>query len=380
MALVQTASSFRVDHGTLGSWDPGAVTILLWLRVNALPGTSGWPNSRYLVSKDSAAGPEFRALYVRFDSVGNISFERSSYSGGSFPWATYRTNTTPLASTGEEAFVAVTLAASGTGRGKIYKGNRTTPATAQTLGTNTDIGGTPDDLSAVNWRLGNNGGVSLAADASYSMMAVFDSVLTEAEIQAWQFGFLTGAAPKLYAEYGLLGTGTQLDWSGNGYDGTVTSGAVADHAPIVPAWQAPRVWRASPATAAALAAAIAGSGTAAGALTTLIRLQGAGGGDGVAAGALTTAIRLVGAGAGSGVAAGSLATAIALRASIGGDGAALGDLLTAIALRGAASGAASGVGALTHTNLPQIASVIGDPGGADAVVAGGQATLTGSYF
>ena len=86
-------------------------------------------------------------MYCRVDSVGNISFDRSSYSGGSFPWATYRTNTTPLSATGVDKFVACTLDTSGTGRGKIYVGDRTTPATSQTLGTNTDIGGTPDQIA-----------------------------------------------------------------------------------------------------------------------------------------------------------------------------------------------------------------------------------------
>lgn len=245
MALVQTATSFRSDHGTLGSWNPGACSVLAWIRINALPGTSGWPNSRYIWSKDAPTGPEFRAMYCRVDSVGNISFERSSYSGGSFPWATYRTNTTPVSATGTAYFVAVTLATSGTGRGKIYVGTRTTLATSQTLGTNTDIGGTADDLSAINWRTGNNGGVSIPLDANHSMLAVFDTVLTIEQIQQIQMrpSLVFGQTNKKLVTFpGWDGASSVTDYSGNGYTGTVTSGAVANHAAIVNPFDSLVVW------------------------------------------------------------------------------------------------------------------------------------------
>lgn len=242
MALVQTASSFRVNHGTLGAWNVGAATVAMWVRVVNLPASSGWPNSRYLFAKNSNSGPIFPAFYCRVDSVGNVQFDRSSYSGGSYPWATYRTNTTPLASTGVDKFVAITLANSGTGRGVIYVGDRTTPAATQTLSTNTDIGGTPDDLSGLDFMVGNSAALTLALDCVFSDVLVTDTVLTQAEIQAWQYSLMRPASGvKLFTEYGLHGTGSQNDWSGNSYSGTVTNGSVAAHVPLIHGWQVPRM-------------------------------------------------------------------------------------------------------------------------------------------
>ena len=241
MALVQTASSFRVNHGTLGAWNVGAATVAMWVRVVNLPASSGWPNSRYLFAKNSNSAPIFPAFYCRVDSVGNVQFDRSSYNGGSYPWATYRTNTTPLASTGVDKFVAITLANSGTGRGVIYVGDRTTPAATQTLSTNTDIGGTPDDLSGLDFMVGNSAALTLTLDCAFSNVLATDTVLTQAEIQAYQYSLMPpSSGVKLYADYGLHGTGSQIDWSGAGYSGTVTNGAIAAHVPLMPAWQLPQ--------------------------------------------------------------------------------------------------------------------------------------------
>lgn len=109
----------------------------------------------------------------------------------------------------------------------------------------------------------------------------------------------------------------------------------------------------------ALAAAATGSGLAAGALTTAIRLAASPGGAGTATAALTTAIRLSAAAPATGVASGTLTTSIALVAAATGGGVAAAALTTGgAALAASATGMGVAAAALT-TEIRLVAAATG---------------------
>ncbi len=243
MALIQTAATFRVNHGTLGGWNPGSAGVMQWIRVASLPAVAGWPNSKRLFSKGSVStGPEFADFGSRVDSLGNISFVRSHYNGGAYSWADYRTNDTPLAATGVDKFVALVYTASGSNRGVIYVGDRETPATACALGTNTDPSGAADDLSGKDWMTGNAATLNEALDAAFSNLIICDFAPTIDEVRECQYSLMppAGGALLYVPDYGLVDLTTQQDISGNEYDGTTTDATDAEHVPVVPAWQGPQ--------------------------------------------------------------------------------------------------------------------------------------------
>ena len=68
-----------------------------------------------------------------------------------------------------------------------------------------------------------------------SRVAVWAEAFSLADCQMNYWRFLANVNMRLFCELGYgHGTGTQLDWSGNGNDGTVTGAALANHPPIVP--------------------------------------------------------------------------------------------------------------------------------------------------
>ena len=101
------------------------------------------------------------------------------------------------------------------------------------------------------------------------------------------------------------------------------------------------------AAGAALAGSAAGTSTAAGVLTTSIKLVGSAAGGSTAAAALTTAIKLAAVSAGTSSAAAALTTAIALAGSSAGVATADGALTTAIALVGSSAGSSTADGVLS---------------------------------
>lgn len=238
MALTQTADTFVVNHGTAGGWNPTAMTVIQWVRFTNLPASSGWGNSCRMWSKgDFLNDPEFFTCSARIDSVGDIRMERSHYNGGSYTWLDVRTDSTPIAA-GTTSLIAYVMADTGTQRGKIYTGTLTTLAAEATYSTQTDPSGTADDVSGDD--LYSMGGIEGAngLDGAVTLTAMYAEALTLPQIQAIQMQpsllfARSAASKKLIAFHGWNGATNVPDWSGNGYTGTITSGAVAAGAPIV---------------------------------------------------------------------------------------------------------------------------------------------------
>lgn len=246
MALTQSAASFVVNHGTMGAWDPDALTVVQWVRFTNLPSVAGWGDSCRMWSKgDFLSEPEFRTCSGRIDSVGNIRLERSHYNGGAYTWLDVRTNSTPIA-TGTDYFIAYVIDNTGTQRGRIYVGTTTTLAVEQTYSTQTDPAGTRDDVSAADfYSIGGIEGVN-GLDGAITMTAAFTAALTLAEIQQIQMmpWLVFGRTDKkIVALHGLNGTTNVPDFSGNAYTGTITDGALANGAPI----PSPFEWESPPA-------------------------------------------------------------------------------------------------------------------------------------
>lgn len=116
---------------------------------------------------------------------------------------------------------------------------------------------------------------------------------------------------------------------------------------------------ASDAVAAALAGSVSGAGAAAGLLTTRIAAAGAVSGAGAAAGLLSTRIAAAGAVAGAGAPTGRLTTAIRLAAAVQGQGAVSGTVSLMLWVSGSVAGAGAVSGTLTRAGAALAAEVLG---------------------
>jgi hypothetical protein len=115
----------------------------------------------------------------------------------------------------------------------LYSGDLTTlMAEATAYVTQTNSSGAKVDDSTQNFAIGNSG--DAAETPSYqgriAYAAVFDRVLTLAEMRTWQFvpQVLSGCV----GFWNLHGTGAQADLSGHLNTGTVSGATVADHVPL----------------------------------------------------------------------------------------------------------------------------------------------------
>jgi len=136
-------------------------------------------------------------------------------------------------------FIASTFNINASPQAHIYTGSRTALATEVGYDSTTDGTGTVvSDASVDKWignldrAVGNLPFVGRIARVGY-----INTALTLAEIQRLQFApaaAWAGPNTKLLVEY--HGTGTQVDYTGNGNAGTVTGASIADHVPLGPAW------------------------------------------------------------------------------------------------------------------------------------------------
>jgi hypothetical protein len=107
----------------------------------------------------------------------------------------------------------------------------------QTLGSGTLT------TTARDFYLGNGPATTRELHGRIGSAALFDSALTVAQCQWWQFNprMMPGCSG-LY-HLGFNGTGTQTDYSGNGASGAVTGATQVDHVPVAPIFGARRGWR-----------------------------------------------------------------------------------------------------------------------------------------
>lgn len=226
-ALLMDANNEQVNVGTMGSWDPTVFTVWGWIYPTALSAQQG------IFQKGNTASP-FQRVNARVTNT----------TGGDF--IVLKTGTTNLGyrvvpspfTTNSWQFFAVTMdTGAGTGaKVKVYRGTLSAAPVASTMSV-------------------DNEGAGLHSHSTYSMflgvsaddepclcrlanVAFIDNVVLSAN-QIKTLWMSRGTIPAFgtrrgYWELGFNGTSTQPDWSGNGYNGTVTGATVVPHVPLRP--------------------------------------------------------------------------------------------------------------------------------------------------
>lgn len=69
-------------------------------------------------------------------------------------------------------------------------------------------------------------------DGDIAVVQIFNRRMTPTEALTYQYHPRMGSGCVLFHHLGLVGTGTQPDWSGNGNTGAVTSATVSNHVPL----------------------------------------------------------------------------------------------------------------------------------------------------
>jgi hypothetical protein len=227
--------------------------------------------NQHMITKDGAfpsgwvllcdnAGGEGGARFVIFKSTTGSNWAEAHSAVGMIPLNTW-------------TFVAGTHSSTVAGAStiKLFIGNLSTAAveptyTLQQAGSN----GAPDADASYNLYVGNlSRATTLPFLGRIARAGVVRRALDQDELRRIQFGSLIAAnVPDTRLLFDLHGTGTQIDYSGNGNTGAVTSATVADHAPLIypyapPLWSV--VW--SSTSGAALASVVTASATLAAALT-----------------------------------------------------------------------------------------------------------------
>jgi hypothetical protein len=206
-------------------------TILFWLNPTTLTG------GRTLFRK---AGTGIKVAQVSGTS-GDIQVQIQRAGG----FTNYTTNSTPLAPTGTWIFLAITYN-SGASAGQVhnvYKGTLSAPATECTYGTASDSSGATLADAAGDLHVCGRGGASNAFQGPLASTALLNRELSLAEIRFFQWLMLEWRSdPVIYPglvaahAYGVNGSGTQRDLTGNKNDGTVT-GATVNRGIVRPARQ-----------------------------------------------------------------------------------------------------------------------------------------------
>lgn len=214
MALNAAATGDNCSFGTAASLDAlDPFTIMLWVKPGVLT------SSRLLWNKSTSA------KRLRLNGTGgNVEciVNRATTN------TDYITNTTPLSSTADWAFVAVVFDSAG-GAGEIvqiYKGSEAGAIAECTYGTATDGSGIVTDDSASNFQVA---GGAAAMFGDYAAIHVCAAALSSADIETQRQTLSVLASTRLLAHMGYPDVNTNEDLSANNNDGTVTGMTFVEH-------------------------------------------------------------------------------------------------------------------------------------------------------
>lgn len=197
----------------------------------------------WIYTDDSGTGPQAYAMKDDASGVGRKSLERIFGDVDDFALTVTRATTSAeCRTTGVNKpintwfFVAgVWLDADGGPR--IYTGDLNTLATEASYSLRTNGSGTVGADSGDGLMIGARRSSAVIQESMFGKMGsfqVFDTNLSLNQIRAQQFNPHNTANCQLNMRMGLSGTTTQVDHSGNGYNGTVTNCTVADAVPLGP--------------------------------------------------------------------------------------------------------------------------------------------------
>jgi len=156
--------------------------------------------------------------------------------GGS---TSFITNDTPLANLNQWYFVAGVMdtTASAGNVGSIYTGTLTTAVVESTYGTATDGAGGVG-TNGLAWAIGNRGAgtQNLSFEGRIAWAGLWTRALTLANLRELQYRMMNTVDCQVFMHLGHQGTGTQIDYSGNKINGTVTGATVAAHVLLSSPW------------------------------------------------------------------------------------------------------------------------------------------------
>ena len=226
----------RVDLGSAASLDNiEAGTLMVWCRPTSSPPAA---NSR-IYTKGGSQGP---ALLVT--STGNVQFTRGRATTACSAIAATANFTSWAA--GQWLCMAATWDSAGAaGAQKLYIGDQNTALTEPSAySTQTFGSGAVTDDSAQNGWIGNSAAAVGGFDGEIAILALWNVQISTTNMGIWkdQCTPIVGGNMKGQWFLGREGTGSQLDYSGNGNAGTVTSATVGTFLPKI-YYQRRRVFR-----------------------------------------------------------------------------------------------------------------------------------------
>ena len=222
------ASTDRVDHSADSGMDDLLVnSMVAWFRY------SSWINYASLLNKEPSGLN--RSRWELGGTTGNLLLTFSGDAGAN----TVSTNTTgaPLSSADTWYYAAFTVDKGGAAGDKvrIYIGDLTTPAAVEAINANQD-NAISSVANTVGLRIGNSAPLSGPFPGDIAILGFWANVrLSLEEIRAQQFSMFPSvnlSNLRQFCHYGWNGVGSQVDWSGNRNNGTVTGATLANHVPL----------------------------------------------------------------------------------------------------------------------------------------------------
>lgn len=224
MALNFSAGTHRVDHGSGATIDDlSTLTIVAWVRrtadvANQIVYTKGWvgTSAGILCMVEQNTGPTTNG-HLRL-LRGGTSFSDYQTASGRVPLNTW-------------TCVAVAASAFATASGvDLFYGDLSTPVVEETsYFASTDGSGSYGSDAAASALVGGDASTNFSGDIA--LVRVFNRKLTLDEIQREQYS-LRAVTTGCVIDAEFHGTGTQMDRSGTGNNGTVTGAAASDHPPL----------------------------------------------------------------------------------------------------------------------------------------------------
>ena len=227
MSLLFDADTEQVAVGTMGSWNPNGSPLSAYGWFYPI-GTAG---NASLFGKNTGS-PLFKSFTFNWRRGGG---QTQFNLGRAVTDVTYNYSPHPWTLNAWNFFgVSYDDGRSANNKVELYKGTSTSPPTLQTASSNADGAGAFTDFSSLAMTLGNafDGGDEDANGRLGNVTFVDSVALTLNQFtKAWR-GIRPVQTLKGWWELGFNGTGTQPDWSGNAYNGTVTGATAAAHVPL----------------------------------------------------------------------------------------------------------------------------------------------------
>jgi len=223
MSFLHNAITEQIDFGNL-SLATNQFTVLHWLEPDNVDATY-----RQISGEVRAAG-KIRMMTSNNTAAGQMLFQVPQDVTGTIN-CTAATNT--MTANVWQFIVFRFDNSDGTQKCRIYRGTLTSIAAEVSYASSSDTG-TPAASNSSSFLVGKDDTTSFPYTGKSASTVVYNNkALTLNEIIQHQFSMMpktTGSV--LWAEHGWSGTTTQVDYSGQGNNGTITGLTVSDHVPL----------------------------------------------------------------------------------------------------------------------------------------------------